>query len=99
MVRVYLGKYQLSYPKSGASIEPINDIEEVDDTPLSNDEEDESLVGVSITGVQLLELEKLYSCINCKRNVEPGQSANIGICTNCDTMQKLTDENLQRSYT
>ena len=38
MVHVYLSKYQLSYPKSGASIEPINDVEEVDVTPFSSDE-------------------------------------------------------------
>ena len=64
MLRVYLGKYQLSY------------------------DEDANLVGASTTGVQVL--DKVYTCINCKK----GKSANIGTCTNCGTMHKLTNEKL-----
>lgn len=81
---VYIGKFQLSYPKSGASIESIPDIEGIRDTPSNTDnDEQETLTGAYIIGVQL---EKLFSCVNCIRSI-PTVASNIVICTNCETTE------------
>ena len=58
VVRSYRGKRQLSYPTSGASVEPIEDLDEVVD-------HDNLIEGGKVMGVS--ELGRIYICIQCKK--------------------------------
>ena len=55
-VRSYLGKYHLSHPQTGSSIEDIQDGD-------STTDDEEQLTLVSVLAVQQLDI--LYSCVNC----------------------------------
>ena len=69
VVRSFLGKNHLSMPPSGATIDEIEDLEEVKTPSTSSIAEEsddpEHLSGVVITGVQ--QLENVHTCINCKK--------------------------------
>ena len=86
-VRSYLGRQHLSFPSTGATVDHISDIGPVADD--SDEENDDILLnGVTITGVQ--QLDTNYYCITCNKSIQPGPKPNIGICTTCNTAQKLS---------
>ena len=87
-VRKYLGKRQLSFP-SVTSVDEISDIENlIELNTSSDDDDDEHLQSVTISGVKYL--EKVYTCINCTKSVVP-TNEHIGVCDSCNTAQKLSD--------
>ena len=91
VVRKYRGKYQLSYPASGASVETIDDLEEV----MSDSDEldhDNILVSAQILGVS--QLEHIYTCVQCKRGTvqRSSEKGNVGSCQQCGTTQWLSNE-------
>ena len=47
---------------------------------------------VTIIGVQNFEV--LYSCINCKTNMERSGSSNMILCHRCNTVQNLVDSKI-----
>ena len=88
VIRKYRGKYQLSYPPSGASVETIDDLEEV----MSDSDEldhDNILVSAEILGVNLI-----YTCIQCKKSTvqRSSEKGNMGSCQQCGTTQRLSNE-------
>ena len=87
VVRSFLGKNHLSMPPSGASIEEINDLENVIATTssITEGEHDEYLTNVTISGVQ--QLESLHICINCKKEIHPA-SDTVTTCAHCETTQR-----------
>ena len=86
-VRSYLGRQHLSFPSTGATVDHISDIGPVADD--SDEENDDILLnGVTITGVQ--QLDTNYYCITCNKSIQPGPKPNIGICSTCNTAQKLS---------
>ena len=91
IVRTYRGKYQLSFPKSGATIIPIEGLEDVveDSFDLDNDTE---VLGAQIIGVH--QLESVFSCFYCKRGGIKTTSKSMGICEQCNTFQRLQDQKL-----
>ena len=84
----YLGKHQLTLPRSGASFDNISDLSDIDDHD-SSDNDEEQLLAATVIAVQ--QLDTLYTCINCKKSVKPGTKQNIGVCDGCGTMQKLSN--------
>jgi hypothetical protein len=85
-IRTYLGKRQLSFP-STMSMDEISDIEDViEPTTSSDDEDDGSLQLVTVSGVK--NLETIYACINCTRNIVQSNES-IGVCPSCQMTQKL----------
>ena len=90
-VRHYLGQYHLSFPSTGASVEPIDDIGPVINEP-SADSDETLIEGVTVLGVQ--QLDEVYSCIHCKKSVQPTKNSSLGICDTCQTAQKLASPKL-----
>lgn len=90
VVRSYLGKYHLSRPQTGSSVEDVTDIEDI--VQDSDTDDEEQLIATSVLAVQ--QLEKLYTCINCKRNVQPHTKPSLGVCSSCNTVQKLSTPKL-----
>lgn len=88
VVRSFLGKTYLSMPPSGATIEEIDDLEDVVHTSafITEDEGEEYLTNVSISGVQ--QLETCITCINCKKEINR-MSDTVITCTNCETTQRM----------
>ena len=58
----------------------------------SADSNDTHAENVTVLAVQ--QLENFYSCINCKKSMQPNVKANIGICDSCETVQKLLSPKL-----
>ena len=86
IVRHYMGKHYLSVPTTGSTIEDITETEILDiesDSELSEDNE-HHLIEATIVGVQ--QLEHNYSCMNCKKNVEPSTETT---CT-CSSYKRNT---------
>lgn len=78
----YLGKSELTFPSFGATIDEIEDLQQV-----SAYEEDEvsNIQSTSIIGVNIL--ETTYICVNCKKPLSP--TSTIAHCDHCATNQKL----------
>ena len=89
LVHLYCGKYQLSLPSSGASIDEIEVIDEVMMNFSELDDEGHVMQAATMLVVQLL--ENVYTCILCKRGkkVIPDQTGSIRSCEICPTDQKL----------
>lgn len=88
-VRFFQGKPQLTFP-SVASVDEIDDIEDiVDEVTSDEDANEETLQGVTVSGIR--QLEKIYTCVNCDKNVHP-VDPHIGECSSCATIQKLMHE-------
>ena len=87
LVRVFMGKHHLTLPPTGSTVAEISDVENLHVDTDSSEEEDESVMGATVTGVQTL--DRNFSCMNCKKTVEP-KNDSIGTCTSCNTQQKLT---------
>ena len=83
------GKHQLSFPKCGASITPIEDMEDVVDDSFDLDN-DTTLDGAQVIGV--LQLESIFTCISCKKGAVKKTSTTTGTCQQCATVQKLIKE-------
>ena len=91
LVRKYRSKYQLSYPASGASVETIDDLDDV----ISDSHEldhDNILVSAQTLGVSQLEL--ICTRIQCKRETvqKSSEKGNVGSCQQCGTTQRLCNE-------
>ena len=86
IIKCFLGKSHLSMPPSGATAEEINNLENVVATSASitDNEDDEHLTNVTVTGVQ--QLESVHTCISCKREDTP-TSDTVTTCTHCETTQ------------
>ena len=91
VVRTYRGKYQLSFPKCGATITPIRDLEDVMDDSFDLDD-DTQLDGAQIIGVH--QLETIFTCISCKKGGVKKTTSTTGTCQQCATVQKLKKEKL-----
>ena len=85
VVRSFLRKTYLSMPPSGATIEDLQDVIHTS-APIMEDEDDECLANVTITGVQ--QLESLHTCINCKKEINPA-SDTVTTCGHCETTQRM----------
>ena len=91
VVRTYRGKHQLSFPKCGAMITPIEDLEDVVDDSCDLDD-DSQLDGAQVIGVH--QLETIFTCISCKKGTVKQTSTTTGTCQQCATMQKLMKKKL-----
>ena len=91
LVRVFMGKHHLTLPPTGSTVAEVSDVENLHVDTDSSEEEDESVMGATVTGVQTL--DRNFSCMNCKKTVEPKNDF-IGTCTLCNTQQKLTHANV-----
>ena len=70
------------------SIDEITDLKETIEVTTSSDEDDEEVLrGVTVSGVK--QLETIYTCINCNKNVHP-LIAHTGECNVCSITQLLT---------
>ena len=86
-IRSYEGKQYLAFP-STPSIDEITDLKETIEVTTSSDETDEEVLrGVTVSGIK--QLETVYTCINCNKNVH-SLNAHIGECNACSITQKLT---------
>ena len=86
IVRTFQSNRFLSFPSSGASMQPIPDIGEVkQDLPSSDDETIDSAEVIAVPY-----LEKYRSCLKCKGKVDPADDKILGTCTKCGTMQHLS---------
>ena len=83
------GKHQLSFPKCGATIMPIKDLEDVMDDSFDLDD-DSQLDGAQVIGIHQLEL--IITCISCKNGGVKKTSTTTGTCQQCATVQKLKKE-------
>ena len=91
IVRTFQSNRFLSFPSSGASMQPIPDIGEVkQDLPSSDDETIDSAEVIAVPY-----LKKYRSCLKCKGKVDPADDKILGTCTKCGTMQRLSKCNLQ----
>ena len=86
VVRTYRGKHQLSFPKCGATITPIQDLDDVVDDSFDLDT-DIQLDGAQIIGVH--QLESLFTCVSCKKGTVKKNSATTGTCQQCSTVQRV----------
>ena len=87
IVKAYQGKNQLSFP-SVSSIDEIEDIEDViEQFTSSEDEGDECLEAITVSGIR--ELETVYICINCIKNITPVVDQEITECDFCRTSQRI----------
>ena len=93
VVKCFLGKTHLSMPPTGATIEEIDDLENVIQTAssLNDDNDEEYLQNVSVTGIQ--HLESVYTCINCKKAIHP-TTETVAVCDICKTTQKMGNHRL-----
>ena len=82
IVRTYRGKHQLSFPKSGAAIVPIEDLKEVAENSFDLDDGDKEVLGAQVMEVH--QLESVFSCYYCKRGGIKTTSATMGSCEQCD---------------
>ena len=91
IVRTYRGKRQLSFPPSGASVEEIEDFNEVVDDSYDLDH-DNLVEGAKVIGVS--ELGRIYICVQCKKGTvqRSPENAKIGCCQQCNTIQCLSLE-------
>ena len=89
VVRSFLGKQHLSFPPTGSTLEEIDHLENViiPDTPL-DDDDDEYLVAVTVTGIQ--QFEYVYTCINCKKPVRATTDMTAE-CDVCHTTQRMSN--------
>ena len=86
-VHIYQGKYYLSFPSS-PSTDEISDVENIPEPTTSDeDTDDEHLQEVTVSGVK--NLEAVYKCISCARNIHP-TNTHMGECSACNTTQKHT---------
>lgn len=84
-IKTYQGKRHLSF-SSAPSIDEIENIEDPIEVFTSSDEEsDEILSSVTISGIRVL--ETVYTCINCNKTI-PVTDSPIATCNHCDTAQK-----------
>ena len=92
-VSCFAGKYQLQYPRSGASVEEIDplDTEGVEDS-LPSPIPQQTLIAAKVIGVQNFEVQ--YTCISCKATMEKTGSSSHGICHKCNTGQVLMGSRL-----
>ena len=88
LVRLFMGKYHLSVPPTGSTIEEISDLDISHSDEDSSEDDDESITEASVVGVQ--SLDKFFSCLNCKKAVEPTNDV-FGTCTSCNTTQKRSN--------
>ena len=87
VVRMFKGKTNPSLPPSGASIEPIDDLSDVNEEDNSDEEEaDEILLGAKVIGVH--QLEKIYICVHCRKGTL-SQEGTIATCDLCNMIQEL----------
>ena len=86
VVRVFMGKHHLALPETGATVDEIDDVENLDVNADSSEEEEESIMEATVIGVQAF--DKSFSCMNCKNNLDPTNDS-IGICSSCNITQKL----------
>lgn len=77
-VRSYRGKRHLSFPPSGVSFQEFEDIGEVVDESGDLDSNDTSIEGVTVVGVY--QLEKIYTCFNCKKGSIEVNKNQLGTC-------------------
>ena len=87
VVRTYIQrKIPTFLPQCGASITPIEDMEDVVDDSFDLDN-DTTLDGAQVIGV--LQLESIFTCISCKKGAVKKTSTTTGTCQQCATVQKL----------
>ena len=85
-IHSYQGKQYLAFP-STPSIDEITDLKETIEPTTSSDEDDEEVLrGITVSGIK--KLETIYTCINCNKNAVP-INPHIGECSGCNTTQKL----------
>ena len=89
-IREFMGKKRLSFPPASKSIDEISDIESIECNP-SSDEDEEQLHTVTVSAIK--DLESVYRCINCNKNMEPSASQII-TCQICHSTQKLPEPQL-----
>ena len=89
IVRSFLGKYYLSVPSTGATIEEIDDLVDIVSDPEPSSDDDDILTAVTVDGVQ--QLESVYSCINCKKSIS-ATTDSLVVCEVCQTTQKITKQ-------
>ena len=95
---LYGGKYQLQYPRSGASFEEIDAVGYVetseiieDSSPLVGDTST-TLSCAKVVGVQNFDVQ--YSCVCCKTPMPSSGTTEHGICKKCNTGQVLMDSKI-----
>ena len=83
-VHVFSCKYQLQLPRSGFTIEPLEEDLNIHLSEESDKDEGDNIVSnMIIIGVQNFEI--IYTCIACKTNIEQTDSSDVVICENCIT--------------
>lgn len=84
-VHKFLGKYELTFPRFGASFHEIEDLQDVCQYTESNNDLDHV---TSATIVVVGQLESTVSCISCKKNMCVTIESDIIECNSCDTKQR-----------
>ena len=84
----YAGRYQLQYPRAGASMSPIDPLDSIVDVQ-EDVSCDNKVQAVEVFGVQ--DLDVVYTCVACKCNIPQSGSASMGICHKCNTGQRFVD--------
>lgn len=90
-VREYKGKKHLSFPAASRSIDKISCIENIQ-LEFSSSDEDEEHVLHTVTVLATKELEAVYHCVNCNKNMDLSQPASqVVTCETCHSTQKVPD--------
>ena len=92
-IHFYLGKYSLTYPRNGASVDIISDVEH--ETGGESSDEENEMEAVSVVAVH--QLESQYTCINCKKSINCEKG--LATCISCGTVQKATNKKLTAKQT
>ena len=84
-VHKFLGKYELTFPRFGASFHEIEDLQDVCQYTESDNDLDH-VTSATIVGVG--QLESTVSCISCKKIMSVTKESDIIECNSCDTKQR-----------
>ena len=80
IVCVFMGKHHLALLQTGATVDEIDDVENLH--VHTDSSEEESIMEATVIGVQAF--HKNFSCMNCKKGVNPTNDS-IRIRTSCNT--------------
>ena len=84
-VHRYLGRTELTLPSFGATIEEIDNLEEI--VVYEDDDQIINLKSVTIIGVNMFETS--FNCVNCKKPMSCNPNDTTTQCGTCDTKQRL----------
>ena len=91
-VRTFQGKINLSLPSTGATVEEIEDLEDIVTDTSDEENTDEIIQAAKVIAVN--NLEAIYYCMICKKGRLTSSKPGLGTCEDCHTIQTLNKQKL-----